>query len=70
MPSIKEILDKLPKCENCKEKPMVLAFMDNEETELPSYGMPPWCKTCLDDVDWQEYWQRCAKGPSENKVIT
>ena len=54
-----------PKCENCKVKPKAMtisqAEMHNEEETLPSYGIPPWCSDCLEEVDWEDYWREQAK---------
>lgn len=55
-----------PMCENCQAKRCSLAFMDNEEEILPSYGIPPWCETCLENVDWQVYWLKQAKTEYES----
>ena len=54
--------DSWPKCEHCQLKPAVATVQSpGLHDELPSYGIPPWCQTCLDTVSWSEYWLTQAR---------
>lgn len=47
-------------CERCYERPMVLGFLDEEDTTR-YHDVPPWCEGCLEEGDWNQYWLEQVK---------